>query len=175
MHAVYLYTLTCCGPTAARGSRRDSSLRWVWFTCAAMCTTHINIQSFLNCSLHDWSYLLIPKNATGYKFRGLEAEMKLSVSVGLVCVVLSLLCLCVRPAGLSVCSLPGVEKGLAVASQPWPAGLSCPHGAQKQEALACLHLQVVNLTSYCTDTSIIVIKGWSNLFIYWFPTGWRQD
>lgn len=77
----------------------------------------------------------------------------------------------VRPAGLSVCSLPGVEKG---ATQPWPAGLSCPQGAREQEAIARLHLQVVNLTSYCTDTSIIVIKGWSNIFIYWFPTGRRQ-
>ncbi len=82
---------------------------------------------------------------------------------------------CVRPAGPPVCSLPGVEKGLAVASQPWPAGLSCPQGAKEQEAIARLHLQVVNLTSYCTDTSIIVIKGRSNLFIYWFPTGRRQD
>lgn len=49
----------------------------------------------------------------------------------LVCVAetIVLVC-CVRPAGLSVCSLPGVEKGLAVSSQPWPAGLFCPQAAQ---------------------------------------------
>lgn len=45
-------------------------------------------------------------------------------------------------------------------------GSPCPRGAEEQEAAAHLHLHVVNLTSYCTDTSIIVIKGQSNLFIY---------
>lgn len=74
----------------------------------------------------------------------------------------------IRPAALSVCSPPAEEDGGLAVAKPsvtsW--ALSCPQGAQEQEAGARLHLRAVNLTSYCTDTSIIVIKGWSNLFIY---------
>lgn len=113
----------------------------------------------------------------GSKRKRLKTETRLNGIAGLVlwgAEPIVFVC-CVHPAGQSVCSLPGVEKGLAVSSQPWPAGLSCPQGAQAKGAWARLHLQVVNLTSYCTDTSIIVIKGQSNLFIYWFPTGLRQD
>lgn len=43
----------------------------------------------------------------GYKFRGLRAEMRLSMVAGLVCVVVC----CVRPAGLPVCSLPRCGEG----------------------------------------------------------------
>lgn len=153
-----------------------SSPRWLWFTCAAMCTAHVNIQSILSCGLHDWSHLHIPKTHRSQIQRPESwNETQCGCRVGLCGAEPIMIVCCVRPAGLSVCSLPSVEKGLAVASQPWPAGLSCPREAEEQGAIARLHLQVVNLTSYCTDTSIIVIKGRSNLFIYWFPTGWRQD
>ena len=53
----------------------------------------------LNCGLHDWSQ---PSHGgkkkekpTGYKFRGLEAEMRLNMVIGWVCVLLSSLWLCV--------------------------------------------------------------------------------
>lgn len=176
MHAFYLKRQTCCGPTATQSSRRDNSPRWIRFTCAAMCTPCINIQSFLNCGLHDWPHLHIPKTHR-LQIQRAESwnETQCGCRVGWCGAEPIVFVCCVHPAGLPVCSLPGVEKGLAVASQPWPAGLSCPQGAKEQEAIARLHLQVVNLTSYCTDTSIIVIKGQSNLFIYWFPTGRRQD
>lgn len=61
-----------------------------------------------------------PKSPSGDKSRGPNAEMGLGVVVGLVPVMLKpiVFVCCVRPAGLSVCSQPGVEKGLAVASQP---------------------------------------------------------
>lgn len=138
-----------------------------------MWTTHINIQSLLSCGLHDWFHLDILKSHR-LQIQRPESwnETQHDCMVGRVMVSAS----CLRAVsvlwGLSSCSLPSVRKGLAGASQPWPAGLSCPQEAGEQSAIARLHLQVVNLASTCTDTTIIVIKGArSNLFIYWFPAG----
>ena len=83
-------------------------------------TAHINIQSFLNCGLHDWSHLHIrpppPKKKkkrkeetpTGYKFREPKAEMKVSVGCGvLVGEALRSLCLCAV-----LCVLQGCPSAL---------------------------------------------------------------
>lgn len=138
-----------------------------WFTCAAMWTTHINIQSLLSCGLHDWFHLDILKShrlqIQAWKLKG-DTAWLYGWSVRWWA-----LHVCTSCGG---CSLPSVRKGIAGASQPWPAGLSCPQEAGEQGAVARLHLQIVNLASTRTDTTIIVIKGArSNLFIYWFPTG----
>lgn len=45
-------------------------------------------------------------------------------------------------------------------------GISCPGEGGEQGAVARLHLQVVNLTSYGTDTSIIVIRGGEVIYLY---------
>lgn len=105
----------CCGPTATQSSRCDASPRWIWFTCGAMCTIHINIQSFLNCGLYDWSQLHIAK-PIGYKFRRLKAATRVSMVVGLVCMVLRPLCLC------AVYVLQGCPSALCLV---WRRGLLC--------------------------------------------------
>lgn len=138
------------------------------------CTLLTSISNHPSAAAHTLPHTFTPQNPQVLGAAGWTLEWDSVWLCGWFVWLIVFAC-CVRPVGLSVCSLPGVEKGLAVASQPWPAGLSCPREAEEQGARACLHLQVVNLTSYCTDTSIIVIKGQSNLFIYWFPSGGRQD
>lgn len=68
------------------------------FTCAAMCTARVNIQSFPNWALHDWSRLRLPEKHTGHtKSRSSGAGTRLSVAwgcAGSARVVPSPLCLC---------------------------------------------------------------------------------
>lgn len=171
MHAFCLKRRTCCGPTATQSSRWDLLQD---YSHVLQCEQLTSISNHSSAVAYMIGSTLTSWNPTGYKFRGLKAEMRHSMIVWLVRVMVSASCLravCVL-WGLSSCSLPSVRKGLAGASQPWPAGLSCPQEAGEQGAIARLHLQVVNLASTCTDTTIIVIKGArSNLFIYWFPAG----
>lgn len=69
--------------------------------------------------------------------------------------------------------LDKLEHSMMVLEVSAPTRNRGPHPLT--HSLTRLNLQVVNLTSHCTDTSITVIKVQSNLFIYWFPTGWRHD
>lgn len=166
MHALHLKRWTCCGPTGTQNSRRPPF--WgICFTCAAMCSTPINMESVLSCGLDERSHLHIPKNPQ-VTTRGLEAECGCGAeTIMLVCWE--------HPAGLSVCSLPSVERGARCgkpAMTSWALLPTRSWGAR-------LHLQVVNLTSYCTDTSIIVIKGQSNYLDTDFPreecrTNWAR-
>lgn len=149
MHAFYLKRRTCCGPTATQSSRWDPLQD---DSHVLQCEQLTSISNQSSAVAYMIGSTFTSRNPTGYEFRGPEAKMRHSMVVGLVCVVLSAVFflgggVCVRPAGLSVCSLPRVRKGLAGTSQPWPAGLSCPHEAGEQGAVARLHLQIVNLTS----------------------------
>ena len=88
-------------------------------------------------------------------------------------------CVCAFPAGPAVCSPPGVGEGGSL----WQANhdqLGSPAHKELRSRMAAaplsppfrLHLHVVNLTSYCTDTSIIVIKGAGVIYLY---TDFPQD
>lgn len=122
-----------------------------------------------------------PTIATGLHICGAETWGETHFGLGLVSVMLSPLCLCavrfLQGCPSAVC-LDWICGG-ACCGKPTMTSWALPAHKElrSRKGAACLHLQVVNLISHCTDTSIIVIKGpeYSNLFIYWFPTRLRQD
>lgn len=107
-HVVHLEQL----PGAGRVPLQDEAHSRV-LQCAQL--TSISNHS---STVHD--YMIGHTFPTGHKFGGMKPEMTLEsgCGVGLCGAEPIVFVCCVRPAGLSVCSPPGVEKGLAVSSQP---------------------------------------------------------
>lgn len=124
---------------------------------------YISVQSLLSYAWDDWSHLHIAKNATGYKFRQMISEMRLTFCRGVG------LCDTEACCGFVCCVyvLQGCPSAVCLG---WIRGACCRKSSmtgwaftahkkvRSRRVQACLYLQIVNLISHCTDTSIIVIK-----------------
>lgn len=117
---------------------------------------------------------------TGIQIYRAETRDETHFGLGLVRAMLSPFCVCVLCASCRAVRLlsawTGYVGGFAVGSQPWPAGLSLPtrsSGAGRVQPVCICRL----LTSYLIALThqLLLLRGLSNLFIYWFPTRLRQD
>lgn len=120
------------------------------FTSDAMCPSISKVGYMIG-------HAVTSQKPTGYK-HGSGNETGCRIALGASC-------------RLSVC----VEGSYCGKSTMASWVLCCSWEPKEQDDAVRRSLQVVNLRSYCTDTSITVIKVQSDLFIYWFPTGWTQD
>lgn len=172
MHAFHLKNMDVL-PNGRESSAGESpSPRWIGFTCAAMCTrvTSISNHSTIAARMIGNTFALQIYHrlecSGGWKLRGRRGFCGVGAeTIVFVCVLRG----CPSALGLlrreeARCGRPTVTSwALLPKRQCWAGGYSPSASA------GLLTSRLIALTH-----QLLLLRGWSNLFIYWFPTGWRQ-